>query len=970
MAKQKIAVIGGGVGAITAIYAITQTPEWDKKYDITLYQLGWRNGGKGASGRNADFGQRIEEHGLHVWAGFYDNAFRNMHRCYDQLVELGLRKKSDPLGTMDKAFKPLSHLFLAENVPTTSLDGNDWRPWAIDLPRNDKEPGSETSVPGPFEMMLRILEIIIEFIGRGELENGAHEKLGIAAPPGLLSQHLGIQNHILRMPKDPAKHTVRDTNILLEFIIEAQKAVHAQQTPENLQDDAIRRGLFLMDIGLGYMHGVVSSDTFTSGYDVLDQWEFTDWLRMNGASDKALAWVAIRGCYDFVFGFPGGDASRQGNSGAGTALRAMTRLIFTYSTSIFHKMQAGMGDAIFGPYYQVLKELGVKFEFFSAARDLHLSDDRTRIERLSMVRQADVKSAPYDPLVDVDGLPCWPSEPLWDQLVDGEKLKEQGIDFECEKSPPTGEEFELNLGKDFDMVLLGASLGSLPYMTKELTGTSERWRLMLDRVKTVGTHAAQLWLNKTPEELGWEKRVKAHNSAAAIPSVPMRTVITGFAEPLDTWADMSHLIPHEEWPAPGPASISYFCAPAPDGETLDGFNDTVGNWMDKDLPSLWPNAKKRGKFDKGLFHQSQDAAVYTRVNMYGSERYVLSVKNSVYHRLAPSESGFLNLYLAGDWTRCGLNAGCVEAATMSGIASASAITGVELLNVGAEDVPRDNTMAEKAMFQTNSISGTNWPLTPFFARGEMTGVFFFYELPRSEVKAMLPEGIHLGHCPMVRPGYHPVGMSFCSYQNVRGSFVPDFLSMSPYGEATFAIPYTHTDDAHRAPLLYPRKLYVNSKAAIFAGKFFYSMPKSWADINVGNSSFTASDEDGLAIDAKFQQRHDPIALSAHRAHSTLSDLLDMTFVTRNKNGRMFYNAFDLQLDRAYVAPVVGEVSVNAPSDAGFPNAQQSLRPLDNYPVSGLPGAFRIWCSWSMTNPLDSKRVRHAAEARAWVRRRY
>lgn len=117
MEKQKVAVIGGGVGAMTAIYAITQTPDWDKKYDITVYQLGWRTGGKGASGRNAEFGQRIEEHGLHVWAGFYQNAFRNMRLCYEQMVELGLRKKSDPLGTMDKAFKPLSHLISGRKRP-------------------------------------------------------------------------------------------------------------------------------------------------------------------------------------------------------------------------------------------------------------------------------------------------------------------------------------------------------------------------------------------------------------------------------------------------------------------------------------------------------------------------------------------------------------------------------------------------------------------------------------------------------------------------------------------------------------------------------------------------------------------------------------------------------------------------------------------------------------------------------------
>ena len=42
--------------------------------EVTVYQRGWRLGGKGASSRGPN--GRIEEHGLHVWLGFYDNAFR------------------------------------------------------------------------------------------------------------------------------------------------------------------------------------------------------------------------------------------------------------------------------------------------------------------------------------------------------------------------------------------------------------------------------------------------------------------------------------------------------------------------------------------------------------------------------------------------------------------------------------------------------------------------------------------------------------------------------------------------------------------------------------------------------------------------------------------------------------------------------------------------------------------------------
>src|SRR5262245_63084174 len=51
---------------------------------------------------------------------------------------------------------------------------------------------------------------------------------------------------------------------------------------------------------------------------------------------------------------------------------------------------------------------------------------------------------------------------------------------------------------------------------------------------------------------------------------------------------------------------------------------------------------------------------YWRANIDPSDRYVLSVKGSTKGRLRADESGFDNLYLAGDWTYTGLNVGCVE----------------------------------------------------------------------------------------------------------------------------------------------------------------------------------------------------------------------------------------------------------------------------------------------------------------------
>ena len=73
--RTRVAILGGGPAALTAAFELTATPELAARHDVTIYQPGWRLGGKCASGRNAEHHERIEEHGLHVWFGCYDNGF-------------------------------------------------------------------------------------------------------------------------------------------------------------------------------------------------------------------------------------------------------------------------------------------------------------------------------------------------------------------------------------------------------------------------------------------------------------------------------------------------------------------------------------------------------------------------------------------------------------------------------------------------------------------------------------------------------------------------------------------------------------------------------------------------------------------------------------------------------------------------------------------------------------------------------
>ena len=139
---RRIAILGGGVASLSTALELTSTPDWQTRYDITVYQMGWRLGGKGASSRNPAASGRIEEHGLHVWFGCYDHAFRLLRGCYD---ELG-RPADAPFPTMESAFTPAERdaVFragrrcldrLAAVVPAESVTTRHRRADALDLGR-------------------------------------------------------------------------------------------------------------------------------------------------------------------------------------------------------------------------------------------------------------------------------------------------------------------------------------------------------------------------------------------------------------------------------------------------------------------------------------------------------------------------------------------------------------------------------------------------------------------------------------------------------------------------------------------------------------------------------------------------------------------------------------------------------------------------------------------------------------------
>ena len=143
--------------------------------------------------------------------------------------------------------------------------------------------------------------------------------------------------------------------------------------------------------------------------------------------------------------------------------------------------EAGLGDAIFAPIYEVLKERGVHFKFFHRVEELKLSDANSNfVELIRMTKQVDLVNEEYNPLINVKGLPSWPNEPKYEEIEHQQAglLEEYHIDLESfwsNWSKVYGDNFGhplaeviLKRGQEFDKIVYGIPVGSLPYLWEEL----------------------------------------------------------------------------------------------------------------------------------------------------------------------------------------------------------------------------------------------------------------------------------------------------------------------------------------------------------------------------------------------------------------------------------------------------------------------------------------------------------------------
>ena len=643
------------------------------------------------------------------------------------------RSASCSLATWQQAFKPHSFIALQEFID------NEWQTWPIDFPTVEGNPADgslDITVWDFVTMTLAWLKKWTEGIEhvcqqqdakttlvtkksrdqsllkhmyqeiKADIDthlNGAKQFIDDieAGATEIASNPRTLITHLLQFTEKQATHTDKQADrLVIWYIVRKLKRWFKDQVIDLLNDNPELRRLYICaDLAIAMLTGLIKDKVYRDGFGVINCYDFRQWLEKNGANKTySVDSAPVRGFYDLVFAYPKGDFSIP-NVEAGVAALAMLRIGLCYKGGVMWKMQAGMGDVIFGPIYELLKQCGVKFKFFHQLNNLsagQTDQGEPQVSEIELCQQVSLVGQDYQPLIDVKQLPCWPSEPLYEQISPEQAhlLQEYQINLESFWSnwPEVYQEHfstplptvTLRHGIDFDTLILGVSVASLEHVASELLAVDYALSQQATKVQSVATQACQVWLNKTDPQLGFTQTNAAHEGP----------ILSGFVEPFDTWAAMGNLLDKEDWPSDNsPVNVAYFCSafscenypPASAHQFPEQMKAEVKlnmhNLFSAEMRPLWPEAYIDNKFDWQVFYSDPHSILpvleqqYWRVNVDPSERYVLSVVDSSKYRLATDGSQFVNLRITGDWIKTGVNAGCVEAAVMAGMQTARALCG-------------------------------------------------------------------------------------------------------------------------------------------------------------------------------------------------------------------------------------------------------------------------------------------------------
>ena len=299
--------------------------------------------------------------------GSYENAFRLIRECY---AELKRDRRKCRIADWRDGFSPAPFIGLAER----SQSGTYWN-FLTYFPPGDGLPGDPLSENDPFTVtsylartasILRTLLLAVQASrssraatlrntyrarrsnqskakpaeAKGEQSVRLARLLGL----GAIATTAGLIEAVEMLETVFAPRSILPVNSIAQ-LLEVIASSARRQLESLIENDAELSVLWQgIDLATAAMRGILRFGLVSDprGFDAINDYDFREWLRINGASERSLESAFIRAAYDLVFAYEDGDYGRP-RHGAGVALRGALRMLFSSRGSIFWKMHAGNG---------------------------------------------------------------------------------------------------------------------------------------------------------------------------------------------------------------------------------------------------------------------------------------------------------------------------------------------------------------------------------------------------------------------------------------------------------------------------------------------------------------------------------------------------------------------------------------------------------------------------------------------------
>jgi uncharacterized protein with NAD-binding domain and iron-sulfur cluster len=301
----RVAILGGGMAGLATAWRLSE-PGWqDELESITVYQRGWRLGGKGASSRGLN--GRIEEHGLHLWLGYYENSFRLLRECYAEL-DRPATDPDAPIRTWRDAMIPSGTVGLEDR----RADG--WHHWLGEFTTNDLLPGEPEGTAYEYTLMdtlRRALELVVDFLeslpDRDTPTGDLVVNLSPQAPSGGSAVVAGVRHAMLAAVLEASAQVRRglDRSGVASSVAALDRALAASnEALRNMAEDDpdLRRTWHLVAVLMSAARGMLADGIF-SGRSIreLNDEDFLDWIGRHGAPAGVEDFAFLRGLYDLAF---------------------------------------------------------------------------------------------------------------------------------------------------------------------------------------------------------------------------------------------------------------------------------------------------------------------------------------------------------------------------------------------------------------------------------------------------------------------------------------------------------------------------------------------------------------------------------------------------------------------------------------------------------------------------------------------